>query len=107
MTTASWTRTCWPALVLLALPLAAPAAQKGPARPPNVIIIYMDDMGYGDPGCYGGKNKTPNLDKMAKEGVRLTSFYVAQAVCSASRAALLTGCYSNRVGILGALGPKN
>jgi arylsulfatase A-like enzyme len=74
-------------------------------RPPNVIIVYADDMGYGDLGCFGGKIKTPNLDGMAKQGARLTSFYVAQAVCSASRAALMTGKYSNRVGILGALGP--
>lgn len=72
---------------------------------PNVVIIFADDMGYGDPGCYGGLNPTPNLDQMAAEGVRFTDFYVAQAVCGASRAALLTGCYSNRVGIHGAPGP--
>ena len=84
----------------------ADAAQEKAKRPPNVIIVYVDDMGYGDLGCFGAKNiKTPNLDKMAKEGVRFTSFYVAQAVCSASRA-LLTGKYSNRTGILGALGPN-
>jgi len=63
-------------------------------------------MGYADAGCLGAeKIKTPNLDRMAEEGIRFTNFYVAQAVCSASRAALLTGCYSNRVSILGALGP--
>ena len=56
-------------------------------------------------GSDAGRPHTPNLDRMAEEGVRLTNFYVAQAVCSASRAALLTGCYPNRVGILGALGP--
>ena len=77
-------------------------------RPPNVIIVYADDMGYGDVGVYGGHEfDTPNLDSMAGDGVRFTDFYVAQPVCSASRAALLTGCYSNRVGILGALGPKS
>jgi arylsulfatase A-like enzyme len=75
------------------------------ATPPNVILIFADDLGYGDIGCYGSKNPTPNLDRMAKEGVRFTDFYVAQAVCSASRAALLTGCYSNRVSIQGALFP--
>ncbi len=74
---------------------------------PNVIIIYTDDMGYADLGCFGGRIGTPNLDDMARQGMRFTSFYVAQAVCSASRAALLTGCYSNRIGILGALGPKS
>jgi arylsulfatase A-like enzyme len=75
-------------------------------RPPNFVIILADDLGYGDLGCYGSKNiETPNLDRMAKEGVRFNDFYVAQPVCSASRAALLTGCYPNRIGILGALGP--
>ena len=77
-------------------------------RPPNVVLIYADDLGYGDLGCYGAKGwKTPHLDKLAADGVRFTDFYVAQAVCSASRTALLTGCYPNRVGILGALGPAS
>jgi arylsulfatase A-like enzyme len=81
----------------------APAAEP---RPPNVVIVFADDMGYGDVGCYGAKGfATPNLDRLAAEGIRFTDFYVAQAVCSASRAALLTGCYPNRIGILGALGP--
>lgn len=73
-------------------------------RPPNFVIIFADDLGYADIGSFGAKGyKTPNLDRLAEEGVRLTNFYVAQAVCSASRTALLTGCYPNRVGILGAL----
>jgi arylsulfatase A-like enzyme len=73
---------------------------------PNFVIILTDDQGYADVGCYGAKGiRTPNLDRMAAEGVRFTDFYVAQAVCSASRAALLTGCYPNRIGILGALSP--
>ena len=77
-------------------------------RPPNVVLIYADDLGYGDLGCYGAKGwKTPHLDKLEADGVRFTDFYVAQAVCSASRSALLTGCYPNRVGILGALGPQS
>jgi len=76
-------------------------------RAPNVVIIYTDDQGYGDLGCFGSKTlDTPNIDRMAAEGVRLTDFYVAQAVCGASRAALLTGCYPNRIGMLGAPGPK-
>ncbi len=76
-------------------------------RLPNIIIVYADDLGYGDIGSFGATGyQTPHLDRMAKEGVKLTDFYVAQAVCSASRAALLTGCYSNRVGILGALFPN-
>lgn len=77
------------------------------ADPPNIVIVFADDMGYADVGCFGGKESvTPHLDRMANEGRKLTSFYVAQAVCSASRTALLTGCYPNRVGILGALGPQ-
>jgi arylsulfatase A-like enzyme len=71
---------------------------------PNVVIIFTDDQGYNDVGVFGSKDiSTPNLDNMAKEGVRFSNFYVAQAVCSASRAALLTGTYSNRLGIHGAL----
>jgi arylsulfatase A-like enzyme len=78
------------------------------AAPPNVVIIYCDDLGYGDVGCFGATGyETPAIDRLAKEGMRFTDFYVAQAVCSASRTALLTGCYPNRVGILGALGPTS
>jgi arylsulfatase A-like enzyme len=77
-------------------------------RPPNFILVYADDLGYADIGSFStrtaaGRPATPHLDRMAREGLRLTSFYVAQAVCSASRAALLTGAYSNRIGITGAL----
>jgi len=87
--------------------VAAAAAAAGDAtRPPNFVLVFTDDQGYQDVGCFGSPDiKTPNLDRMAKQGRRFTSFYVAQAVCSASRAALITGCYSNRVGIHGALGP--
>ena len=74
---------------------------------PNIVLIYADDLGYGDLGCYGGMTPTPNLDSIAAQGVRFTDFYVAQAVCSASRTALLTGCLPNRLGILGALGPNS
>lgn len=66
---------------------------------PNIILIVADDLGYGDLGCYGSElNKTPNIDKMAENGMLLTSFYAASAMCSPSRAALLTGCYPQRVG---------
>jgi arylsulfatase A len=75
-------------------------------RPPNVVIIYCDDMGYADIAPFGGQTPTPNLSRFAREGMRFTDFYAAQAVCSASRAALLTGCYPNRIGIQGALGPR-
>lgn len=71
---------------------------------PNIVVIFMDDMGYGDLASYGALGyETPNTNRMASEGMRFTNFYVAQAVCSASRAALLTGCYPNRIGISGAL----
>jgi arylsulfatase len=74
---------------------------------PNIILIYMDDIGYGDLSCYGGLTiQTPHLDRLAADGIRFTNFLTTQAVCSASRASLLTGCYANRVGIFGALWPK-
>ena len=76
-------------------------------RPPNIVIIFTDDQGYSDVGVYGAQGfRTPHLDQMAAEGVRFTDFYTAQPVCSASRAALLTGCYPNRIGLAGALGPR-
>ena len=77
------------------------------AAAPNLVIIYADDLGYSDLGCFGAKGyTTPNIDRLAREGRRFTNFHVAQPVCSASRAALLTGCYPSRLGIQGALGPQ-
>ncbi len=74
---------------------------------PNVIVIYFDDMGYGDSEPYGMTGvRTPHFNRLAAEGIRFTNYNTVQAVCSASRAALLTGSYSNRVGVVGALGPK-
>lgn len=75
-------------------------------RPPNIVIMFCDDLGYGDVMQYADGYETPHLDTLASQGMTLTSFYVAQPVCSASRAALLTGCYPNRIGINGALGPN-
>jgi arylsulfatase A-like enzyme len=84
--------------------LGTDLVEKTDEKKPNVILIFIDDLGYGDLRTYGSPDiVTPNLDQMAKEGVKFTNFYVAQAVCSASRAALLTGTYSNRLGIHGAL----
>ncbi len=81
-------------------------AQKASPQHPNIVIIFMDDMGYGDPSCYNGlQYQTPNIDRLAAQGMRFTNFYAAQAVCSASRAALLTGCYPNRLSLSGALSP--
>src|SRR5690242_18315943 len=92
--------------LLAALVPAGPAraaADEAPPRP-NVVWILTDDQGYGDLGCQGATDlKTPNVDRLAREGTRFTSFYVAQAVCTASRAALFTGCYANRVSMAGAL----
>jgi arylsulfatase A len=81
-------------------------AQSQP-KPPNVIVIFADDLGYGDVGCFGSTIPTPNLDRMAQEGVRLTRFYSASPVCSPSRAALLTGRYPARTGIVNVLMPSS
>ncbi len=73
---------------------------------PNFILVFADDLGYGDLSCYGHPTiRTPNLDRMAQEGMRLTSFYAAASVCSPSRAGLLTGRYPVRCGQPGNLGP--
>lgn len=87
------------ALVLLAAGVAVAAD-----RLPNFVIIFIDDMGYADIGPFGAQGyQTPALDRMAREGRIFTDFYVSQAVCSASRASLMTGSYNVRVGIFGAL----
>ncbi|MHC4330880.1 MAG: sulfatase family protein [Planctomycetota bacterium] len=88
--------------------LAAPSCTGGSQRTggearagkPNFVIIFTDDQGYQDVGCFGSPSiKTPNLDRMAAEGMKFTDFYSACSVCSPSRAALMTGCYPPRVGI--------
>ena len=81
---------------------------KSIEKSPNIVFILTDDLAYADLSSYGSEFiETPNLDKMADDGVKMTSYYAAQAVCSASRAAILTGCYPNRLGISGAFGPKS
>jgi len=84
------------------------------AEKPNFVIIFIDDMGYADIGPFFPEVakqsegfQTPHLDRMAQEGMKFTDFSVSSAVCSASRAALVTGCYHTRVGISGALGPRD
>jgi arylsulfatase len=95
------------ALLLLLALLPSHRKMNTPSILPNIVLIFMDDMGYGDLSCYGALDLyTPQLDRLAQEGIRFTNFLSAQAVCSASRAALLTGCYPNRMGISGALWPS-
>lgn len=78
----------------------APVVALGAAGPPNFVIIFTDDQGYGDLGCFGSQTiETPHIDRMANEGRRFTNFLVASSVCTPSRAALLTGCYPKRVGM--------
>jgi arylsulfatase len=93
-----------PLLALLPLLTVAQQSPEPADRPPNVVLVFTDDQGYGDLGCYGSEDiPTPHIDRLAGEGLRFSSFLVSQAVCSASRAALLTGCYSERVSVQGAL----
>lgn len=85
------------------------AIAQSPAlqRPPNIIVIFIDDLGYADIGPFGCKKyATPNLDRIARQGRKFTDFVTSTAVCSASRASLMTGCFSPRVGIRGALWPN-
>ncbi|NBV48299.1 MAG: hypothetical protein EBR95_04450 [Verrucomicrobia bacterium] len=91
------------AFLLLLAALLAPGLSA--ARPPNVVVIFIDDLGYGDIGPFGAtKQRTPHLDRMAKEGMKLTSFY-ATPVCSVSRAQMMTGCYGARVSVPGVYFP--
>lgn len=80
-------------LAFLLLTAASVSAEK-----PNIIFVFVDNFGNGDLGCYGSKlHRTPNVDRLAAEGTRFASFYVASGVCTPSRAALMTGCYPRRV----------
>jgi arylsulfatase len=89
---------------LLAGSMSAPARAAGR---PNFIVVYCDDLGYGDIGCYGSPIRTPNLDRMAAEGTRFTSCVTANPICSPSRAGLLTGRYPTRVGVPRVFFPKD
>jgi arylsulfatase A len=94
-----------PILLALATLSGAAALAETPAKP-NLIVILVDDLGYGDLGCYGSEvNKTPHIDQMARDGVRFTDFYVGGSICTPSRAAFMTGCYPKRVGLSQGLFP--
>lgn len=83
------------------------ASTDGESRLPNFVVVFIDDMGYADVGCFGAEGyKTPNIDRLADEGVRFTDFYAAASSCTPSRAALMTGCYPQRVGLPNVLGPR-
>jgi arylsulfatase A-like enzyme len=85
--------------------IGSPGADAAPARP-NVIVVLVDDMGYGDLGCYGAPDiRTPHIDRLAREGVKLTDFYANGPVCTPTRAALMTGRYQQRVGLEWAISP--
>jgi len=87
-------------LLFITIILIFPSALTAVEKKPNFIIIFTDDQGYNDLGCFGSKTiRTPNIDRMAKEGRKFTNFLVASSVCSPSRAALLTGCYPKRVAL--------
>lgn len=96
-------------LALLAVVCSAACSSvSAEDRTPNIVIFFTDDMGYADLSSYGSTIcTTPNLDKLAASGMRFTSFYVSEAVCSASRSSLITGCYAQRISIRGALGPRS
>ncbi len=83
--------------------LAAQAADS--TEPPNIVFILFDDLGYADLGCYGARHATPRMDALAAEGLLAESFFVAQPVCSASRAGYLTGRLPHRIGVRGAIFP--
>ena len=89
------------------LPALADNAEPHARKSPNVILMICDDLGYGDLGSYGSRLPTPHLDAMAAEGVRMTRFNAAHPICSASRAALLTGRYGHRMNTTGAFGPNS
>ena len=92
-------------LLILFFTVTISCVQPDEEQHMNVLFIISDDL-RAETGSYGGKAITPNLDRLAAEGMVFTDFYASQAVCSASRASLLTGCYAERISIRGALSPS-
>ena len=94
--------------LLLSLTCGLLPLRAAEERPPNFIVIFCDDMGYADIGPFGAEGyETPHLDRVAREGMRFTDFYVGRSFCTPSRAALMTGCIPTRVGIGGNFGPHS
>ena len=103
-----YTKLLIAALVLWGSAFSSASFGAAPPERPNIILVSMDDMGYSDIGCFGAVGfKTPHMDKLAEEGRRFTSFLVAASCCSASRTALMTGCYPDRVNMPGVLFPTH
>ena len=95
-------------LTLLAINACTHQDTKDSVQPPNFVIIFADDLGYGDIGCFGANDiNTPNIDRIATKGIKFTDFYSAAHVCSPSRAALLTGRYPQRMGIANVFFPES
>ncbi|MCK4960465.1 MAG: sulfatase-like hydrolase/transferase, partial [Planctomycetes bacterium] len=95
-------------IALCLVQVATAARAKENAKLPNIIVIFADDMGYGDIGINGAEGyTTPNIDRMAAEGMQFAEFCAGRSVCSPSRAALMTGCYPLRVGVKSNFGPKS
>ena len=99
------------AILLLALIITGLQSQisiaRESAQQPNIVVIFLDDSGWGDFQPFGEPAyKTPNVSQLAADGCRFNNFYVPQAICSASRAALLSGCYPGRTKVFGAHAPK-
>ncbi|MFD2887970.1 arylsulfatase [Chitinophaga cymbidii] len=95
----------WIALLAIVSLSCGVSAEKKPAEQPNILLIMADDMGFSDIGCYGGEIRTPNIDRLSREGIRFTRFY-NNAWCSPTRASLLTGLYPQQVGMAGLAWPK-
>ena len=99
----AWATTCWAGIFTMACACRGAESPEIPARP-NVVVILADDMGYGDASCYGNTAfRTPHLDALAAEGMRLTDFHSSGPVCSPTRAGLLTGRYQQRAGVPGVI----
>jgi arylsulfatase A len=100
-------RSCRLALFVFAAVAFAAAPARAAERPPNIVLLLADDVAYDDVGCYGSKLlRTPNIDRLADEGRRFTSYYAPSSVCTPTRAAIMTGCYAPRVGLPSVLYPQ-